>query len=589
MINMIQTSGFFRKSKEVPEPHESSSDDVDRAIREYVSSQSPFKKAFNFNVPSDRRVGGVDAVTIENAERPSNLWYKVTGQSTYWYMYALMDWYRSEVSVLSTIINRSTQELFRYGLELKPKFAYKCVDCGHESGFIMERCPVCGSKHLRKPDPSQKDYFVRPDGRSFLEEANDNGQSLRDVLKSYAEMQYQNNQAYTLCVTGDIVDPEGALIRSYPLEFIPVDPKFVKFLYDDTGKIGTTYAFTRDNRNSLINMGQPSAEDVELMTRAADSNKVLYPACWQIGSNYGGTGRYWCYTQEEVYQDHWFGQSMIYGLPVWLDIEDDLLTYHYLEKHFLKRYKFGYVRKMVILPGFNDEDVEDITKGIQDVMAKNDNSIPIICLPPQLPGTAEMKAQTLELGTEDANDAINVKNEIRDRLCAHVGVPNVFAGDVEASGGMNNESQQITIYDRYLMAQYERIDRQCDWIMSWFPKITDYELRVMRPSKAYTDAKRRLDRIQEAQQMKNLGFPVELTPDGEFIYGSRPYDQVQQEMQMKQQDMAQQAQNAQRGLMPGDGEGPPEAGTMRAEDSEVASSKDEVDLSMRESAESAEV
>ena len=336
-------------------------------------------------------------------------------------------------------------------------------------------------------------------------------------------------------------------------------------------------------------MGQPSAEDVDLMTRAADSNKILYPACWQIGSNYGGTGRYWCYTQEEVYQDHWFGQSMIYGLPVWLDIEDDLLTYHYLEKHFLKRYKFGYVRKMVILPGFNDEDVEDITKGIQDVMAKNDNSIPIICLPPQLPGTAEMKAQTLELGTEDANDAINVKNEIRDRLCAHVGVPNVFAGDVEASGGMNNESQQITIYDRYLMAQYERIDRQCDWIMSWFPKITDYELRVMRPSKAYTDAKRRLDRIQEAQQMKNLGFPVELTSDGEFIYGSRPYDQVQQEMQMKQQKMAQQAQNAQRGLMPGDGEGPPESGTMRAEDSEVAGSKDEVDLSMRDSAGSAEV
>ena len=219
-------------------------------------------------------------------------------------------------------------------------------------------------------------------------------------------------------------------------------------------------------------------------------------------------------------------------------------------------------------------------------MAKNDNSIPIICLPPQLPGTAEMRAQTLELGTENANDAIEVKNEIRDRLCAHIGVPNMFAGDVEASGGMNNESQQITIYDRYLMAQYERIDRQCDWIMSWFPRITDWELRVMRPSKAYTDAKRRLDRIQEASQMKQLGFPVELTTDGEFVYGQRPYDQVQQEQQMEQQE---QTRNAQMGLMPGDGEGPPEAGTMRRADAEVAGSKDEVDLSMRESAEAADV
>lgn len=559
--------------------------DMDENVRKFIAEQSPFLKAYNLNAPSGNRVGTTETI-IENAERPSNLWYKVTGQSTYWYMYALMDWFKNNVSVLSTIINRSTQELFRHGLELKPKFAYKCVDCGYESGYIIHECPVCRSKHLRRPDPTQKEYFVRPNGKSFLEEANDNSQSLRDVLKSYAEMQYQNNQAYTLCVTGDLVDPEGALVRAFPLEFIPVDPKFVKFLYDDTGKIGTNYAFTRDNRNSLINMQKPTEEDHALLTRAAESNKVLYPACWQVGSNYGGTGRYWCYTSEEVFQDHWFSQSMIYGIPIWLDIQDALMTYFYLDKHFHKRFKFGYVRKLVILPGFSDEDVEDITKGIQDVLAKNDNSIPLVCLPPQLPGTPEMKAQTLELGTESADEALKVKDEIRDRLCAHVGVPNIFAGDVEASGGMNNESQQITIYDRYLMAQYERIDKQCDWIMSWFPNITDYELRVMRPSKAYTDAKRRLDRIQEASQMKGLGFPIELTTEGEFIYGDRPYDQVQQEMQMEQME---QAQNAQRGLMSGDGEGPPDAGTLRAEDDEVAGAKDEIDLSKRESAEAAEV
>lgn len=537
--------------------------------------------------------GRVGEATIGNAERPSNMWYRVTGQTTYWYMYALMDWYKSEVSVLSTIINRATLELFRYGLELKPRFAYKCVDCGFESDYIIQKCPVCGSLHLRKPDPTQKEYFKRPNGKSFLEEANDNGQTLRDVLKGYAEMEYQNNQGYTLCVTGDILDENGHLLRAYPLEFVTYDPKFVRSLYDDTGKLGATYAFTRKDRNSLINYSSPSSKDQELLDHAYSNGDELYPAYWQIGTHFGGTGRYWCYTVEEVYQDHWFTQSLTYGIPIWFDIEDDLLAYHYLEKHILKRYKSGYIRKMVILPGFNDDDAEDISKGIQDVMAKNDNSIPIICLPPQIPGTAEMKAQTLELGTENASDAINVKNEIRDRLCAHAGVPNVFAGDVEASGGMNNESQQITIFDRYLMSQYEMIDRQCDWIMSWFPKITDWELRVMRPSKAYTDARRRLDRINEAQQMKSLGFPVELSVNGEFVYGARPYDQLQQEDQMKQQKEAEmqqkKAENAQRGLMPGDGEGPPEAGTLRGVDNEVAGSKDEVDQAMRESADAAEV
>lgn len=527
---------------------------------------------------------------IGNAERPSNLWYRMTGQASYWYMYALMDWYRSEVSVFSTIITRSVSELLRYGLDLRPKFVQKCDECGYETKTVQEKCPHCGSLHLRKPDESQKEYFKRPNGKSFLEEANENGQRLKDVLKAYAESQYQNNQAYTICITGDIYDPvTGRLQRAYPLEFISEDPKFVKYLYDDTGKPGTKYAFTRDNRNFLLNL----ETDEENLNLVNEKGLELYPAYWQVGNNYGATGQYWLYGPEEVYQDHWFRQSMIYGVPIGYDIEDDLLTYHYIEKHFLKRYKFGYVRKMVILPGFSDDDVEDITKGIQDILATNDNSIPIICTPPQMPGVAEMQAQTLELGTEDATQIVQIKDDIRDRVCAHWGVPNMFVGDVEASGGMNNESQQITIYDRYLMDKYEYLDRQCDWIMSWFPAITDWELRVIRPSKAYADAKHFMDEITKAQAMKNLGYDIFLK-DGEFVFSEEPIDQVQrreQEAMQKQMMMQQQmlgpsmnpaAGMADGGLMPGDGEGPPEKGTARREDPEIGDTEDEIDLAKRE-------
>ena len=73
-------------------------------------------------------------VSIENAERPTNFWYRVTGQTSYWYMYAYMDWLKSEVSILSTIILRATTEIFKYGLEFVAKFALKCEDCGCEIG-----------------------------------------------------------------------------------------------------------------------------------------------------------------------------------------------------------------------------------------------------------------------------------------------------------------------------------------------------------------------------------------------------------------------------------------------------------------------
>lgn len=520
-------------------------------------------------------------VAVANAERPTNQYYRIAEQSNFWMMYTLMNWYRREVSVLSTICTRATTELFRHDLSLVPKFDKKCEDCGYESQTEVDRCPQCGSARLRRPDWSQQAYFVRPNGKSFLEEANDNGQTLKEVMRSYAESQYLNNQAYILCVTGDIIDKDtGKLERAYPLEFIAEAPEYVMCLFDRTGKPGTTYGFVREDRCSKIDIDT----DEEKLYQLSREGKEIYPAYWQIGESPGGNGQYWLYTQEEVYQDHWFRPSLTYGIPIWFDIEDDLLSYHYLEKHFLSRYKFGYVRKIVILPGFNEQDAESMAKGVQDVLSTNTNSIPIICTPPQIPGTAEMKAQTLELGTDDASQALQVKDDIRNRLCAHGGIPNLFAGDVEASGGMNNESQQITVMDRYLMDKYNFIDRLCDWFLSWFPKITDWQLRVNRPSKAYTDAKRRMDKMQEAQMMKSLGFDIRYV-DGEFRYSEEPIDQIQrreQEAQARMQAQAAQQPIAEGGMMPGDGDGPPEKGTARREDEEIGDAEDEVDLSKRE-------
>ncbi len=521
---------------------------------------------------------------IMNGERPSNFMYRVTEQSNFWYMYNLMDWYVSEVSVVSTVILRSVSELFRHDISFEPRFSFKCEECGHESQTYIDMCPRCRSTHLRRPDETQLEYFKRPNGKSFLDEANNSGQSLKDVLRSFAESEYRNNEGYILTITGDIVDKgTGRLSRAYPLEFIAYDPKFVMNLHDETGTPGRTYAFVREDRNALINLDK----DEDALQVVDEKGLELYPAYWKVGESPGATGRYFLYTQEEVYHDHWFRPSLTYGIPIWFDIEDDLLTYHFIEKHFHKRYKFGIVRKMVILPGFKDEDVEDITKGIQDILATNDNSIPIICTPPQLAGTAEMRAQTLELGTEDASQAMQIKNDIRDRICAHVGAPNIFVGDAEASGGMNNESQQITIFDRYLMDKYNAIDRALKYILSWFPSITDWELCINRPSKAHTDAKRRLDKIGEAQLMKSLGFDITYM-DGEFRYSEEPIDQIQRKEQETM--MAQQQQMAMMGggMIPGDGDGPPEKGTARREDPEIGDSKDEIDLSKREAEDSME-
>ena len=537
-----------------------------------------------------RQMKDINRIIIANGERPTDMEYRVVNMSSFWYMYEQMEFYRREVSILSTIIGRTSQEALRYGIGFEPRFAKKCESCGHETQLMLDECPICHSFRMRAPDPMQKEYFKRPNGKSFIEEANDNQQSLVDVVRSYMESELLNNQAYMLCVAGDFLNEEDkSLVRAYPLEFLSMDARKVRYLYDESGKPGTRYAYLRSNRKILIDLEDPDTADMyDIDQYSTEDGDLLYPAFWKIGMNPGATGEYWVYGEEEVYQDHWMRPALTYGIPIWFDIDDDLLTYHFIEKHNLKKYKFGYVRKMLVLPGFNDEDIEDIQKGITDILATNDNSIPIVCTPPQIPGTAEMKAQVLELGTESSSDLMMIKDDIRTRICAHMGVPDLFAGDVEASGGMNNESQQITVFDRYLMGMYNNIDRLLKWMQGWFPEITDWDLVVYRPTKAYTDMKRRMDKAQEAQMMKQLGFDVFFV-DGEFRYSSEPIDQIERRQQEQMQQMmmgAGQGEGAfDGGMLPGDGEGPPEKGTARREDPEIGDSEDEIDLAKRESQE----
>lgn len=560
-------------------------------------SRSPAEPAPSFQqymgMPPDKMGADMDSVIdryrvmqsteVAGAERPSNLLYRYNGVTSFWHNYALMDWYVSEVSALSTIDLRCTGEIVRYGFGWVPNFAWKCMDCGYELDTYAHTCPKCKSTRLRQPDPAQKDYFVRPNGKSFIEEANDSHQTLEDVVFAYIESEFQNNQSYMLCVTGDIIDQNTAeLVRSYPLEFLYQDPKYVKYLYDDTGKPGTRYGFVRRDRQTVYDLD----ENPDAFNMLTDQGDVIYPAEWQIGQNYGGTGPSWFYTGEEVYQDKWFRQSLIYGVPIWFDMEDDLLTYHYIEKQIYKKYQNGYVRKIVLLPGFDDEAALAITQSVQSVLAQNNWSVPMICTPPPLPGTPELKAQSIELGAEDATDALAIKDDVRRRMCAHIGVTDIFAGDTETSGGMNNESQQITVFDRSLMRFYGKVDKLLAWFVSWFPQITDWSLVVNRPSKAHTEHKKRMDELEFIGRMKQMGFDI-FYVDGDFRFSEEPVDQVQrreQEAMQKQQMAMQQMMMAQQPPdMPTPSEDPnrehggPDKGTARREDPEIGEAQEEVD------------
>ena len=252
----------------------------------------------------------------------------------------------------------------------------------------------------------------------------------------------------------------------------------------------------------------------------------LHPAFYRVGNNYGAVGEVWFYDEDEIFCDNWFSPSQTYGVPIWLDIEDDIISYHFMEKHQCKRWEHGYVRGLLVFPGFNKKSMLELSKSIRNVLAKNDNSIPMVALPPAVAGAGEQKVQFIPLTNDTAGDLMTYKNDIRDRLCGRAGVPNLIVTDTEASGGLNNESQQLTTFDRYLTDMYDNVD-YClnDWLLAkWFPKITDWKLVVRRPPKMDTELETKIKNAQYAQMMNGLGFKPISQKDGVFQFPEKPVD-----------------------------------------------------------------
>lgn len=472
-----------------------------------------------FSMGAEPQGSSMDDVADEiyMAGRPTNFLNRMLKATTFWQPYALMDYYMREVSILATIRSRSVKEIFRYGIDWQPRFVKKCAECGREYDSDVVECD-CGSMKLYEPDKLQQDYFGY-NGKSFLDKANRSGQSLKRVLQMFAESEYQNNMAYIGVITADFIDEEGKVHEQIPVEIVNYDPKFVKRLFDESAVPGTEECFSKKNRG--VSYSQQAYPDLVM-----EDGTKLSPAFYRVGANFGAVGDVWFYDEDEIFCDNWFSPSQTYGVPPWLDIEDDIISYHFMEKHQCKRWEYGYVRGLLVFPGFNKKSMMELSKSIKNVLAKNDGSIPMVALPPAVPGAGEQKVQFIPLTNDTASDLMTYKNDIRDRLCGRAGVPNLIVTDTEASGGLNNESQQLTTFDRYLTDMYDNVDALFNsWLLpTWFPKITDWMLVIRRPPKLNSELKEKMEQADYAMKMKNLGFPPKSQKDGVFQFPERPID-----------------------------------------------------------------
>jgi len=76
---------------------------------------------------------------------------------------------------------------------------------------------------------------------------------------------------------------------------------------------------------------------------------------------------------------------------------------------------------------------------------------------------------------------IESRNEMRRQIGAIYGVMPLFSGDISQAGGLNNESQQLTVTNRSVeLGQKIYNEKVFPWILKQF-KINTYELELLEP------------------------------------------------------------------------------------------------------------
>jgi hypothetical protein len=134
---------------------------------------------------------------------------------------------------LSKANERRARDLYRNKFPLLvPAFERRCQQCEAEfDDDGLQECPVCGGTDLREPDPQQ-----RSEARRFFETVNKEGQSLQELYQSLArDAGRQGGWVHLVRYNYGVIN--GELLQE-PIELVRADPKRVKPVVDEDGRIG---------------------------------------------------------------------------------------------------------------------------------------------------------------------------------------------------------------------------------------------------------------------------------------------------------------------------------------------------------------
>lgn len=479
---------------------------------------------------------------------------------------------------IRTAVTHLRNEIFRRGLEWEPAFEFKCPECdteytAQEAKQLKYYCPEeieepepdalgrepkvnkngqspkrsKGTK-LRKPDPDETAKFD-----TFLEKCNYFGQSLESILRMGEDDLNTVDDAFIYFRTRYTLPEEKIKeAREDPFndEFAPstevmqvfrLDPTLVEFDLDARGVPGQLHHICVFHRQELLNVPIDEGWDLQWKGRCLQCGLRTYPVYYKYSEQQSGSfGAHkpdiLYLLDDEVVHHSRYSPTETYGFPPVLSIYEKALTLIGMDRYL---YDYFYERRVpqgVITVSTDDVVGFEATRADLEAKIQRDpHYIPMIAIGSKS-GQGKMEFVRFAYSLDEL-DYLPVRDEIRERIAGLYGVSQIWMQDSEGVGGLNSETQQLTVMSRVVEGAQRTYHTEV------FPKleralgVTEWHLRIKTPEETNELAELQLfqSKIANAQMMAGMGFGVEFDSETEtFTFnGSVKSAEDQQQAQMQ--------------------------------------------------------
>lgn len=410
---------------------------------------------------------------------------------------------------------------FREGINVEPNFAVKCMLCDTEYEKKIDKCEKCGAG-VRYPDPDEESI-----AKQILKLKNANFQTLQDVLEEISVDHDVTDDGWL--VSRNVYQELNGQIVDYEItEFWRVHPGNAAYSMSSAGRIGEfeyTCIYHRDNYSN------------DPFLKCAVCNRILHKV---IAVRYKDQDIVMRYIEPEIYHGSEYNPTAIYGFPpaltMWYDLvltaaQTKYMADYYVEKKWPSAALFVPAKQRKSAEAFRDRLDAEVNRDVQ--------GRPVFRFDPDSKHKPEVLRMT---DTPQEMEFIAVREESRMRMAAFWGISPIFNADVQASGGMNNESRQITVQSwatetkQRSMRKYY-LDRICDnkGIQDWH-----FELGQIEEEDEAAEVQLDLLKAQYATTMVSMGFDVDLDDEGKptkfekMEQSQDPFGGMMQEEQQEQ-------------------------------------------------------